>query len=103
MKNQKTKNRGHQPDDAEFAVAKENFKYIAAGVCILIIGFLLMTGGKPDSPEVFNPEVFSFRRITLAPIIVVGGFMFIIWAIMGNHKKTDEKLKSLFKIFTKNN
>jgi membrane-bound ClpP family serine protease len=72
--------------DAEFAIGKENFKYIAIGVVILVIGFLLMSGGKSDDPNVFNPEIFSFRRITLAPIVVVGGFMFIIWAIMKKPK-----------------
>ena len=73
-------------NDFDFAIGKENFKYIAVGVVVLIIGFLLMTGGKSDDPNVFNPEIFSFRRITLAPIIVVGGFMFIIWAIMKKPK-----------------
>ena len=68
--------------DVEFAIGKESFKYIAIGVGILVIGFALMSGGKSPDPEVFNPEIFSFRRITLAPIIVVGGFTFIGWAIM---------------------
>ena len=72
--------------DFEFAIEKESFKYIAIGVGILIIGFLLMMGGKSHDPNVFNPEIFSFRRITLAPIIVVGGFIFIIWAIMRKPK-----------------
>ena len=73
--------------DVEFAIGKENFKYIAIGIGILVIGFLLMAGGKTDDPNVFNPEIFSFRRITLAPIIVVGGFAFIIWAIMKKPKE----------------
>lgn len=72
--------------DVDFAIGKENFKYIAIGVGILVVGFLLMAGGKSDDPNVFNPQIFSFRRITLAPIIVVGGFMFIIWAIMKRPK-----------------
>ena len=72
--------------DIDFAIGKENFKYIGVGVIIIIIGFLLMAGGKSDDPNVFNPEIFSFRRITLAPIVVVGGFMFIIWAIMKKPK-----------------
>ena len=73
--------------DVEFAIGKENFKYIAIGVGILVIGFLLMAGGKSPDPNVFNPEIFSFRRITLAPIIVVGGFAFIGWAIMKKPKE----------------
>jgi len=73
-------------NDGEFAIGIENFKYIAIGVVILVIGFLLMSGGKSQDPNVFNPEIFSFRRITLAPIIVVSGFFFIIWAIMKKPK-----------------
>jgi hypothetical protein len=46
-----------------------------------------MAGGKSDDPNVFNPEIFSFWRITLAPIIVVGGFAFIGWAIMKKPKE----------------
>jgi len=84
IKNQKSK----IENDVEFAIAKENFKYIAIGVVILIIGFLLMAGGKSNDPNVFNPAIFSFRRITLAPIIVVGGFGFIIWAIMKKPKES---------------
>jgi hypothetical protein len=74
-------------NDVDFAIAKESFKYIAIGVGILVIGFLLMAGGKSNDPNVFNPEIFSFRRITLAPIIVIGGFGFIIWAVMKKSKE----------------
>ena len=74
-------------NDVDFAIGNESFKYIAIGVGILIIGFLLMLGGKTDDLNVFNPEIFSFRRITLAPIIVVGGFAFIGWAIMRKPKE----------------
>lgn len=73
-------------NEPDFAIGKENFKYIAIGVAVLVIGFILMAGGKSPDPNEFNPEIFSFRRITLAPIIVVGGFVFIIWAIMKKPK-----------------
>ena len=75
-------------NSAEFAIADDSFKYIAIGVGILIVGFLLMMGGRSPDPEVFNPEIFSFRRITLAPIVVVSGFVFIIWAIMRKPKES---------------
>lgn len=68
-----------------FALGKENLKLMVIGLVIIIVGFLLMTGGKSSSPEVFNPEIFNFRRITLAPMVVLFGFMFEIYAIM---KKT---------------
>ena len=73
----------------DFAIGRKNFIYIALGVGILVIGFLLMAGGKSDDPNVFNEEIFNFRRRTLAPIIVVGGFMFIIWAIMKKPKEDE--------------
>ena len=66
-----------------FALAKENYFYLIIGFVIIIVGFLLMIGGKSDDPNVFNEqEIFSFRRITLAPVIVLAGFAIEIWAIM---------------------
>jgi len=58
---------------------------MAIGIAIIIVGFILMSGGKSDDPNVFNPEIFSFRRITLAPLVLLFGFIFEIYAIM---KKT---------------
>jgi hypothetical protein len=69
-----------------FPLGKENYRLLLIGFVIIIVGFALMVGGKSDSPDVFNPEVFSFRRITLAPVIVLFGFVFEIWAIMKKPK-----------------
>jgi membrane-bound ClpP family serine protease len=74
----------------EFALSRENYKLLIIGFVIIVIGFLLMIGGKADSPDVFNEEVFSFRRITLAPIIVLFGFIFEIYAIMKKPKETEK-------------
>ena len=74
-------------DEGEFAIGRDNFKYIAIGVGIIVLGFMLMIGGRSPDPEVFNPEIFNFRRITLAPIVAVSGFFFIIWAIMKKPKE----------------
>jgi len=73
-----------------FALGPENYKLLAIGFVIIIIGFLLMIGGKSDSPDKFSNEIFSFRRITLAPIVVLAGFAFEIWAIMKRPKKNDQ-------------
>nr|MBD3621157.1 DUF3098 domain-containing protein [Sunxiuqinia sp.] len=70
-----------------FALGKENYKLLLIGFGIIVIGFILMVGGKSEDPSVFNPEIFSFRRITLAPIIVLFGFMFEIYAIMKRPKQ----------------
>ncbi len=70
----------------QFALAKENYILLAIGFAIIILGFLLMIGGRSDDPTVFNEEIFSFRRITLAPIVVLFGFIFEIYAIMKKPK-----------------
>lgn len=74
-----------------FALGPENYKLLIIGFVIIVIGFLLMIGGKTDDPAVFNEnEIFSFRRITLAPIVVLFGFIFEIWAIMKKPKSQEE-------------
>ncbi|WP_430811376.1 MULTISPECIES: DUF3098 domain-containing protein [unclassified Carboxylicivirga] len=73
----------------QFALAKENYILLAIGFAIIILGFVLMIGGRSDDPTVFNEEIFSFRRITLAPIVVLFGFIFEIYAIM-KKPKTDK-------------
>lgn len=70
----------------EFAIARDSYKYLAIGFAIIVLGFLLMIGGKSEDPNVFNYEMFSFRRITLAPLVVMFGFIFEIWAIMRKPK-----------------
>ncbi len=77
-----------------FALAKQNYYLLAIGFVIIIIGFLLMIGGGTEDPNVFNEkELFIFRRITLAPIVILAGFVFEIYAIMKKpkEKKEDEK------------
>jgi hypothetical protein len=70
-----------------FALGRENYKLLAIGFGIIIIGFLLMLGGKSKDPNEFSENIFSFRRITLAPIVVLAGFIFEIWAIMKKPKE----------------
>jgi len=74
-----------------FALGPENYKLLAIGFVIIIIGFILMAGGKSPSPEKFSENIFSFRRITLAPIIVLAGFVFEIWAIMKKPRNADKE------------
>jgi membrane-bound ClpP family serine protease len=81
-----SKNRLENSKEETFALGKENYKLIVIGLVAIVIGFILMTGGGSDDPTVFNPEIFSFRRITLAPLVVFGGFIFLIYAIMKKPK-----------------
>ena len=81
-------------DDREkvnFALGRENYKLLAIGFVIVVIGFLLMLGGRSDDPNKFSTTIFSFRRITLAPIVVLAGFIFEIWAIMKKPKEEEKE------------
>lgn len=74
--------------EKQFALGKENFILLAIGFVIIVIGYLLMVGGGSDDPSVFNEEeLYSFRRITLAPIVIMIGFILEGYAIMKKPKK----------------
>lgn len=61
---------------------KSNYLYMAIGAALIVLGMLFMSGGKSADPNVFNAsEVYSFRRITLAPILIIAGFIVEIYAI----------------------
>jgi hypothetical protein len=74
----------------DFPFSRENYKLLIIGVAIIITGYILMIGGGSDDPNVFNPEIFSFRRITLAPMMSLFGFIFIIYAIMKTPSENDQ-------------
>ncbi len=74
-------------NQGRFALVRQNYKLLLIGFVIIVIGFLLMIGGGSDDPNVFSKDIFSFRRITLAPIIVLFGFIFEIYAIMKKPKE----------------
>jgi hypothetical protein len=65
-----------------FAFGPMNFKIMIAGILVILVGFLLMMGGGSEDPNVFNPEIFSSRRITVAPIVVLLGFAIEVFAIL---------------------
>ena len=69
-----------------FAFGKENYILMLTGVVLIILGFILMTGGGSKDPNVFNEEMFNFRRLTLAPIMILVGFAIEIVAIMKKPK-----------------
>jgi hypothetical protein len=73
----------------EFAFTKENYIWLIVGLVLNVIGFVLMIGGGTDDYTQFNEEeLFSARRITLAPILIVAGYIVMIYAIMkSSHKK----------------
>ena len=74
-------------NEGEFALGRENYRLLLIGFGIIVLGFILMAGGGSKDPNVFNYDIFSFRRITLAPIVVLFGFAFEIYAIMKKPKQ----------------
>ncbi|HSD06583.1 DUF3098 domain-containing protein [Flavobacterium sp.] len=71
----------------EFLFEKINYKILLIGIGVIAFGFILMSGGGSDDPNVFNEEIFNFRRIRLAPTTVLIGFGITIYAILKNPKK----------------
>ena len=84
MKNSLT----NSSNDKKMTLSRKNYTLMAIGLGIIILGMILMAGGGSDNPEVFNYDMFSWRRITLAPIIIIAGFAFEVYAIM---KRFDQK------------
>lgn len=70
--------------ESNFIFGKKNYKFMLIGLACIVIGFVLMSGGGSDDPNVFNPDIFSFRRIRLAPTLVLIGFGFQVYAILLN-------------------
>jgi hypothetical protein len=71
----------------EFLFENVNYKILLVGIAVIALGFILMSGGGSDDPNVFNEEIFNFRRIRLAPTTVLIGFGITIYAILKNPKK----------------
>jgi len=71
----------------EFVFGKKNYKFMFIGLACIALGFILMSGGGSDDPNVFNPEIFNWRRIRLAPTLVLIGFGIEIYAILLNPDK----------------
>ena len=66
---------------------KRNYQIMFIGLAFIIAGFILMSGGDTGDETSFNPEIFNFQRITLAPILILTGFVIEVFAIMYKQKK----------------
>lgn len=77
-----TDKEGVNDSAAGFAFGKQNYKLLFVGLALIFAGFLLMIGGGSDDPNEFNESIFNFRRLTLAPILVLAGYVVEIFAIM---------------------
>ena len=72
----------------EFLFDKTNYKYVMIGIFFIIVGFILMYGGGSDDPNVFSDEIYSFRRIRVAPALILIGFGIQAFAILKSQKKS---------------
>ncbi len=79
--------RAAEPESrAGFAFGRENYKLLLIGLGLIVLGFLLMIGGGSKDPNVFSYDIFNFRRMTLAPILIIAGYVVEIFAIMKKSK-----------------
>ncbi|NDV41765.1 DUF3098 domain-containing protein [Flagellimonas sediminis] len=84
------KNNNDQKTNREFIFHKKNYLFLFIGIAFITLGFILMSGGGSDDPNVFNPDIYNFRRIRLAPTLVLIGLGIQIYAILLNPNKNKE-------------
>ncbi len=77
-------------ENPKMAITPKGLKYLLVGLIVMISGYILMTGGGSDYPEVFNYAMFDFRRMVAAPIVIILGIVIEIVAIIGVFKTKDE-------------
>ncbi len=83
----KKKNMQAAPAKQEFIFQNKNYLFMFIGLGFIILGFILMSGGGSDDPTIFNPEIYNFRRIRLAPTLVLIGLGIEVYAILLNPHK----------------
>lgn len=91
IKKSKTTSANQEIDTSGLVFEKENYRWLLIGIAFLVVGFLLMIGGRSDDPDSFNYDMFNFQRLTLSPILLMIGYIIGIYAIMKRPKKTENK------------
>lgn len=74
-------------NEKEFLFGKRTYRIMGVGLALIVLGFVLMTGGGSDDPNVFNPAIYSPLRIRVAPTLVLAGFGVLVVAILAIKKK----------------
>jgi len=77
----------YHKQDLNFVFGKRNYMFMFIGLAVIALGFILMSGGGSDDPNVFNPAIYNFQRIRLAPALVLIGFGIEVYAILLNPNK----------------
>ena len=73
--------------EKDYLFNKRRYRFLILSIFIIGVGFLLMSGGESTDPDIFNNEIYNFRRIRLAPLMVVLGFVLCIFSILYKDKK----------------
>ena len=81
------KNKKESKPTKDFIFQKRNYLFLFIGLALIALGFILMSGGGSDDPNVFNPDIYNFRRIRLAPTLVLIGLGIQVYAILLNPNK----------------
>ncbi len=81
----------NEDSKSEFIFGKKNYKFLFIGLAFIVVGFILMSGGGSDDPNVFDESIYSWRRIRLAPTLVLIGFGIQVYAILLNPNKDSKK------------
>ncbi|HEA29046.1 MAG TPA: DUF3098 domain-containing protein [Leeuwenhoekiella sp.] len=89
MGEQKRKKK-HELHRSTFIFGKKNYRFMLIGLGVITLGFILMSGGGSDDPNVFNPDIYSWRRIRLAPALVLLGFGIEVFAILLDPNKSNK-------------
>lgn len=77
-------------ENEKMPITRKGLKLLIIGLLVMLAGYILLTGGGSDDPAVFNPAMFDFRRLYLAPFVIICGIVIEIIAIMGTFKKKDK-------------
>ena len=76
-----------KPSNKKLLFTKKNYLISCIGIILIIIGYLIMSGGGSDDPNIFNDEIYNFRRIKVAPLLIIIGLAIQVYAILISDKK----------------
>lgn len=78
-------------NNTKMPITPKGLKFLIVGLLVMVSGYILMSGGGSEDPEVFNYAMFDFRRLVVAPIVIILGIIIEVIAIMGVFKNRKEE------------
>ena len=77
-------------ENTKMPITPKGLKYLLVGLIVMVSGYILMSGGRSDDPQIFNYAMFDFRRMVVAPVVIILGIVIEVIAIMGVFKNKEE-------------